>query len=163
MLPLTEEQLHEVTAQAGFALWQTQIVEATVGTYLVFVHQATPHQARTEVEAMFAHAHSQTLGRLLRAIKATGNAPQLLIDALDAFIEKRNWLVHHSRHECHRDMYSTSGRAALIARLAQIADDALGLAKLFQEASEAHLERLGISREQIDRDSAKLLDEWISS
>jgi len=34
---------------------------------------------------------------------------------------------------------------------------------LFQEASEAHLERLGISREQIDRDSAKLLDEWISS
>jgi len=108
MLPLTEEQLHEVTAQAGFALWQTQIAEATVGTYLVFVHQATPHQARTEVEAMFAHAHSQTLGRLLRAIKATGNAPQLLIDALDAFIEKRNWLVRHSRHACHRDIYSTS-------------------------------------------------------
>jgi len=160
MLPLTEGQLREVTAHVGFALWQTQIAESTGGTYLVFVHKATIRQARTEVEAMFANAHRQTLGRLLRAIKATGNAPQPLVDALDAFVHNRNWLVHHSRHECHRDMYSASGRATLLARLAQIADDALELAKLFQDATETHLETLGISRQQIDRDAATVLREW---
>jgi hypothetical protein len=42
MLPLTTDELYEVTAQVGFALWQTQVAEETVGAYLVFVHQATP-------------------------------------------------------------------------------------------------------------------------
>jgi len=160
MLPLTEDQLREVTAHVGFALWQTQIAESTVGTYLVFVHKATPRQARTEIEAMFADAHKQTLGRLLRAIKATGTAPQVLVDSLDAFVHSRNWLVHHSRHECHRDIHSASGRAALVARLTSIADDALQLAKLFQGAAETHLETLGMSRQQIERDAAKVLREW---
>jgi hypothetical protein len=80
MCPLTEEELHEVTAQVGFALWQTQVAEETVGAYLVFVHQAKLSKARSEVEAMFAKAGKNTLGRLLRAIESTGNAPQHLVD-----------------------------------------------------------------------------------
>jgi hypothetical protein len=163
MLPLTTDELHEVTAQVGFALWQTQVAEETVGVYLVFVHQASPSRARAEFEAMFAKAGRSTLGQLLRAIESTGNAPQHLVDALDAFVEKRNWLVHYSRRECRRAMYSGSGRAAIIARLAAIADEALELGKAFQAVTEAHLETLGISKEQMDRDTAKLLDEWSHS
>jgi hypothetical protein len=162
MLPLTADELHEVTAEIGFALWQTQVAEETVGAYLVFVHQATPAQARREVEAMFAKAGKSTLGQLLRVIESTGTAPQHLVDALDAFVEKRNWLVHHSRRESRRAMYSASGRAAIIARLGSIADEALDLAKAFQAATETHLETLGISKEQIDRDTEKLLNEWFT-
>ena len=162
MLPLTEDELHEVTAQVGFALWQTQAAEETVGAYLVFVHQATPSKARSEVETMFAKAGKSTLGHLLRAIESTENAPQYLVGALDAFVEKRNWLVHHSRRDCRQAMYSASGRATIIARLAAIADEALKLGKAFQAATEAHLETLGISKEQIDRDTAKLLEKWFT-
>jgi hypothetical protein len=120
MLRLTPDELHEVTAQVGFALWQTQITESTVGAYLVLVHKATHGQARSEVEGMFAKAGTHTLGWLLRSIQATSTAPQPLVDALDTFVPRRNWLVHHSRHESHRDMYSAPRRAALIARLAAI-------------------------------------------
>jgi hypothetical protein len=60
-------------------------------------------------------------------------------------------------------MYSAPRRAALIARLAAIADEALEVAKAFQAATEAHLETLGISREQIDRDTARLLNEWTTA
>ena len=163
MVPLTEEQLYEVTAQVGFALWQTQVAEETVGAYLVFVHQAKPSKARTEVEAMFAKAGKNTLGQLLRAIESTGNTPQHLVDALDAFVEKRNWLVHHSRRDCRRAMYSGSGRTTIIGRLAAVADEALALSKAFQAATETHLETLGISKEKIDRDTQKLLDEWFTA
>jgi hypothetical protein len=163
MLRLTPDELHEVTAQVGFALWQTQITESTVGAYLVLVHKATHGQARSEVEGMFAKAGTHTLGWLLRSIQATSTAPQPLVDALDTFVPRRNWLVHHSRHESHRDMYSAPRRAALIARLAAIADEALEVAKAFQAATEAHLETLGISREQIDRDTARLLNEWTTA
>jgi len=162
MLPLTEAELHEVTEQVGFALWQTQSAEETVGAYLVFVHQATPSKARDQVEAMFTKAGKSTLGRLLRAIESTGNAPQALVDSLDAFVGKRNWLVHYSRRDCRKDMYSAPGRARIIARLAVIADEALQLAKAFQAETQAHLEKLGISNEQIDRDAEKLLNEWFT-
>ena len=161
-MPLTETELHEVTTQVGFALWQTQVAEETVGAYLVFVHQATPSRAREEVEAMFTKAGKSTLGQLLRAIESTGDAPAKLVDALDAFVEKRNWLVHHSRRECRKSMYSASGRATIIARLAAIADEALELGKMFQTETEAHLKTLGISKERIDRDTQKLLSEWFT-
>jgi len=160
VLPLTPDQLHEVTAQVGFALWQTQIAESAVGSYLVLVHKATLGQARTEVESMFAKAGKSTLGQLLRSIQASSTVPQSLTDALDAFVPRRNWLVHHSRHEGRPNMYSVAGREALIARLASIADEALALAKAFQTATETHLESLGISRVQIGKDAARILDEW---
>lgn len=160
MLPLTPDQLHEVTAEVGFAVWQTQITESTVGSYLVLVHKAMLGQARSEVEGMFAKTGKSTLGQLLRSIEATATAPQSLKDALDAFVPKRNWLVHHSRHESRPDMYSVAGREALVAQLGAIADEALTIAKAFQAATESHLESLGISREQIDRDAARILNEW---
>jgi hypothetical protein len=163
MLPLTADELHEVLAQVGFALWQTQITESTVGIYLVLVHKTAPRQARSEVEAMFTKAGKSTLGKLLRAIQSTGAAPEDLVKSLDAFVPKRNWLVHHSRHENHRDMYSVSRRAALNSRLEAIADEALELAKAFQTHTEAHLQRLGVSREQIDRDAARILNEWTTA
>jgi hypothetical protein len=162
MLALTEAELHEVSAQVGFALWQTQVAEETVGAYLVFVHQATPSKARDELEAMFTKARRSTLGQLLQSIGSTGNALQALVDALDAFVDKRNWLVHHSRRDCRKDMYSASGRVSIIRRLAAIADEALQVMKAFQTETEAHLEKLGISKEQIDRDTEKLLTEWFT-
>jgi len=160
MLPLTPDELHEVTSQIGFALWQVQVLELAVGSYLVFVHKINPAVARGEAESMFARAGKSTLGQLLREIHATGKAPQHLTDALDAFVPKRNWLVHRSRHESHRHMYSAVGRASLIASIEGIADDALGLMKQFDAATEAHLETLGITKEQIEKDAAKLLREW---
>lgn len=94
MLPLSPDALNEVVAQVGFALWQIQILEGTVGAYLVFVHQATPALARSEVEKMFAKTGKSTLGQLLRAIRATHNPPQNLVEQLDLFVPRRNWLVH---------------------------------------------------------------------
>lgn len=159
-MPLSADQLHETVAQVGFALWQIQILEGAVGSYLVLVHQASPAVARSEVESMFAKTGKSTLGQLLRAIQATHNPPESLVEQLDAFVPKRNWLVHHSRHESHAEMYSGSHRMALMARIARIADDALILMKAFQAATETHLVALGVPKEQIDRDAARILRQW---
>ena len=137
-----------------------EITESTVCSYLVLVHKATLGQARAEVEGMFEKAGKSTLGNLLQSIRATATAPQSLTNALDAFVPKRNWLVHRSQHESRSNMYSTSGREALISQLAAIADQALELTKAFQTATEAHLGSLGVSRKQIDRDAERILNEW---
>lgn len=160
MQRLTEETLQEVTAQIGFAVWQIQILEGAVATYLIFVHKAKPGMARQEVEEMFTKARKSTLGNLLRQLGTSQTASSPLAEQLDKFVEDRNWLVHRSRHESHRCMNSVSGRAALIARLLGIADDALRLMKDFQSATEAHLATLGVPKEQIDQDAARQLKEW---
>jgi hypothetical protein len=160
MLPLSPEDLHQVTAAVGFALWQIQVLELAVGGYLVRVHKITPAVAKAQAQAMFVRAGKSTLGQLLREIHATGKAPQHLTDALDRFIPKRNWLVHHSRHETHNEMYSTTGRASLIARIDAIADEALGVIKAFDAATEERLITLGVSKEQIEDGAKKLLREW---
>jgi hypothetical protein len=160
-LPLSPEQLHEVTSQVGFAVWQIQVLGRAVGAYLVLVHKATLAIARAEVETMFAKAGKSTLGQLLREIRAAEDAPQHLIDQLDGFVPKRNWLVHHSRHESHKEMYSAAGRTALIARIEAIADEALALMKSFDAATEEYLETRGISKEEVNRRTAELLAEWM--
>ena len=162
MFLLSDAQLAEVTSEVGFALWQIQILESAMGTYLVLVHRATPATARIEVEAMFAKAGKRTLGQLLQAIQATEDAPPQLTEQLDGFVEKRNWLVHHSRHESHSEMSSDIRRAALIHRIAVIAEDALVIGKEFQAATEAHLIALGRTKEQIDNEAARILGQWAS-
>ena len=112
---------------------------------------------------MFAKAGKNTLGQLLRIIQATEKPPKHLVEQLDMFVQKRNWLVHHSRHESHSDMNSASRRSALIAKIDGIAKEALELMVAFQAVTEAHLETLGISKEQIDRDSAKIMREWATT
>jgi hypothetical protein len=160
MLPFSPDELREVVREVGYAVWQIQILESTVGAYLVLVHKASLAVARSEVEAMFAEVSKSTLGQLLRAIEATDKAPQRLVEELDSFVPKRNWLIHRSRHETRQEMYSAQGRAMLIQKIAAIADESLTLAKAFQAETEAHLETLGISKEQIERDTAKILSEW---
>ena len=163
MPPLTQEQLTEVTSQVGFAVWQIQVLEVAVGEYLVLVHKATLATAQVEVETMFSKAGKSTLGQLLRSIQSTQNAPQTLVDQLDHFVEKRNWLVHHSRHESHGDMHLEPRRLALVHKIEAIAETALVLMKQFQDATKAHLITIGLSKEQIDNDAARLRNEWIKS
>jgi len=160
MLPLSPEDLHEVTAQVGFALWQIQVLELAVGGYLVRVHKITPAVAKIQAQAMFDRAGKSTLGQLLREIHAAGNAPQHLTETLDRFVPRRNWLVHHSRHETHKEMYSAAGRSSLIARIDAIADEALDLMKAFDTATEEHLIKLGVSKEQIEDGAKNILREW---
>jgi hypothetical protein len=57
-------------------------------------------------------------------------------------------------------MYSAQGRAMILEKIAAIAEESLALTKAFQAETEAHLETLGISKEQIERDTAKILSEW---
>jgi hypothetical protein len=162
-MSLTPEQLVEVTSHVGFAVWQIQILEATVGCYLVIVHKAKPGIARSEVETMFSKAGKSTLGQLLKSIQSTENAPQTLVEQLDHFVEKRNWLVHHSRHESHGDMYSESKRLALVQRIETIATDALALMQQFTAATNAHMIANGFNKEQMDNEAARIRNEWRKS
>src|SRR3954451_269403 len=114
MLPITDEQFRDIIAEVGHAVWQIQVLERVLGSYLVLVHKATVPSARADVEAMFVKAHKQTLGSLFKAIRDTG-APAAITRRLEAFVDERNWLVHRRRHEDRLALYSEATRTDLLA------------------------------------------------
>ena len=47
------EEFSELTSLVGYAVWQIQVLEQVLASYLIMVHQITTATARTEVETMF--------------------------------------------------------------------------------------------------------------
>jgi hypothetical protein len=159
MLPVTAEQFRDVISEVGHVVWQIQVLEGVLGSYLVLVHKATAASARAGVETMFVKTHKQTLGTLLKAIRDTGAVAQL-VPRLEKFVDERNWLVHRSRHEDRKALYSEAARAALIDRISNLGDEALSLMTLFQQATEDHLVARGMSKTEIERRAEQLRREW---
>jgi hypothetical protein len=159
MVPVTAEQFRDVISEVGHVVWQIQVLEGVLGSYLVLVHKASAASARADVEAMFVKTGKQTLGTLLKAIRDTGGiAP--LVPRLEKFVDERNWLVHRSRHEDRRALYSEAARVALIERITTLGNEALSLMTLFQQAIEDHLVARGMSKAEIDWRADQLRWEW---
>jgi hypothetical protein len=157
------EEFSELTSLVGYAVWQIQVLEQVLASYLVMVHQITTDTARTEVETMFLKTAKHTLGQLFSAIRKTGGGPESLLPRLERFIVERNWLVHRSRHENRSDLYSPAKRTALRQRLCSIADEALLLMKAFQQATEDHLIGQGMTKAEIDARAKQIRKEWTES
>src|SRR3954470_20832166 len=107
------EEFSELTSLVGYAVWQIQVLEQVLASYLIMVHRITTATPRTEVETMFLKTAKHTLGQLFSAIRKTGGWSESLLPRLERFIVERNWLVHRSRHENRSDLYSPVKRTAL--------------------------------------------------
>jgi hypothetical protein len=163
MRRITPNEFSELTSFVGYGIWQIQVLEQVLGSYLVMVHQITTDKARTEIETMFVKAAKHTLGQLFIAIRKTGGGPESLLPRLERFIVERNWLVHRSRQENRTDLYSPAKRTALRQRLCAIADEALSLMKAFQQATEDHLIGQGVTKTEIDARAKQIRKEWTES
>jgi len=160
---ITPEEFSELTSLVGHAVWQIQVLERVLASYLVMVHQIKTHTARTEIETMFVKTAKHTLGQLFSVIRQTGEGPESLLPRLERFIVERNWLVHRSRHENRSDLYSPAKRTALRQGLCSIADEALLVMKAFQQATDDHLIGQGMTKAEIDARAKQIRKEWTES
>lgn len=160
MPPITQREFAELTSLVGLAVWQIQVLEQALGCYLVMVHKIAIGTARAEVEATFAKTEKRTLGQISASIRDTGRAPAKLLPRLERFVDERNWLVHRSRHENRKDIYSPKKRIALSQRISSLADEALSLMKAFQQATEDHLIAHGMAKAEIDARAEQIRNEW---
>jgi hypothetical protein len=128
------------------------------------VYQVSQAETQEEIEAMYTKTKSYTLGRLYKIINEIESSSPHFVEQLENFVDKRNWLVHRSRHECHTDMYIPQRRKALVSKINEIADEALELMKSFQASTETHLITQGkTTKEQIDQESEFLLRKWTNT
>jgi len=161
-MSLTVEEFSDVASFVGHAVWQIQVLEETVALHLVMVHKVDAKTARRDTEKMFARASKQTLGQLFGAIRDIGKSPSDLLSRFERFVDERNWLIHRSRHENRKDLYSDTRRPQLVARISAVADEALSLLTAFQDLTEAHLIARGMDRAKMKPRAEDVLREWAS-
>lgn len=153
-------ELQRTWQKVGYVLWQVQELEATVGMYLVLVHKLEPGAAREEAEAVLEKSRRRTLGQLLSELKTKSTAPPGLVERLDRFVPRRNWLAHHSRHDSHLLFYPGRSAKTVHDRLDRIDDEALALMKGFTAVLEEFIVSVGCTPEELEAEARRVLQAW---
>jgi hypothetical protein len=124
---LGQEELHEVYAAIGGAIWHLQFLEDVLVTYVVM---------RLEIQPMMTFEQGQTILGDQRKTNSRqphergkgGGTSAHVADAV-VVLEERNWLVHRSMHEMSDSMYQEAERDQLLVRVRTLSGRAIDLKK----------------------------------
>jgi hypothetical protein len=161
--PLSE-QVKDIYANFGLAIYQAQCLEHGLVNALVFL-DLIPNQRRlaksaTEwaelVDSFMDSKFEFTLGRMIRALKDVTAVDPNLQEHLSVALSKRNWLAHDYFRERAEAFLTESGREAMLAELEASqaifcqADEAL------EAAVKPAREKVGLTDEVLAATYAKL-------
>ena len=119
------EQIKEVYANFGLAIYKAQCLEHGLVNALVFLDlipnrqqfsKATPEWTEL-VDSFMDSKFEFTLGKMIRALKQTTVVPVDLEDLLSTALSKRNWLAHSYFRERAETFLTESGRMSMLAEL----------------------------------------------
>ena len=155
--PPLEEQIKEVYAHAGLALYLAQCFEMSLANFLFIFHRATNDLITIEeLLAVEKSNERKTLGALLRRTKDFCNFDQDAIGRLDEALDFRNHLAHHFFKVHGEDFLSFTGREKMLESLLamqrsfQIADT------LMEAVNRAMSNSFGITEEIIQKELGKI-------
>jgi hypothetical protein len=117
-----DEHVKEVYARFGLALYFAQVLEHGIVNALVILDliPSRRHTARSAAEwgdvvDQFMSQHFEdTMGRMIRDLRAVTNVPQDLEGLLRDALKRRNWLAHHFFRERASEFMSARGRDLMI-------------------------------------------------
>jgi recombinational DNA repair ATPase RecF len=134
------EHVKAVYAHFGLAVYSAQVLEHGLANALVCA-ELLPRRAgkptvrkqwEAEFDTFINQQFEQTLGRLIRSLKAAAPVPDDLETLLAAALGRRNFLAHHYFRERAEEFITRDGRERMITELREAqklfesADDRLG-------------------------------------
>jgi hypothetical protein len=114
------DQIREVYAWYGVAMYYSQVVEQTLQFLLATVFGPGDDWLRRHgLDVLLDRYSRRTFGQLAKQLKAK-SLPDDLILAIGTSVEKRNWLAHNYFYDRSVEMLSFQGRSKMISELAEI-------------------------------------------
>jgi hypothetical protein len=146
-----DEHIRETYAHFGLAVYLAQVLEHGIVNAMVAARlPLRPSFTVADVDALMDKEFENTLGKLIRNLKADVQIPPRLEDLLTTALRKRNWLCHDCWREHAVNFMKWEGRERMMAefqeaqRLMKEADQALeSLVRPMQVAS-------GITQSMVD-------------
>jgi hypothetical protein len=119
------EQVKEVYAHFGLAIYLGQVLEHGIGNTLVYaslipnnigkIHSVSEWHEKFD---QFLGAHfEKTLGRMISALKTEVVIPDELESLLSTALKTRNWLAHHYFRDRSDDFMNEAGRMKMVMEL----------------------------------------------
>jgi hypothetical protein len=155
-LDLESDQVREVYAKYGAAMYFAQVLEHGLANFVIFSRAGKTLRSEADADALFQELLSSTMGRQLREVLVEEDLPEELIARLRNALRIRNFLAHDYFREGSERFLSFSGRnemlvelEALRAELAATDDELEGITRGIMVAK-------GITRETIEAELASL-------
>ncbi len=111
-------------------------------------------------EALVEKAQSKTFGATIKQLEKANLLPIDLAKRYISLLEERNWLVNRSCTDSRGAIHHELIAQKPLLRLDAIADEAAALLKMIGLKMESFAQEIGVSNDQIELQSARLLREW---
>ncbi len=154
-----DEQVREVFARFGLAIYTAQVLEEAIVNLMVAsrLPQRSTVTVR-EIDELISGQHKKTLGLLIRDLDqdtASGDWGERLASALQI----RNTLAHGYFHKHAVAFTRHSGRVGMIAELETLQEELENACTSVEEITHERARLHGVTREDIASEMARLLSE----
>ena len=152
------EQIKEVYARFGLAMYQAQCLEQQLALILATKYGPGPTTlSNTEFDNVLDALYSRTLGQLVNEIGKIASLSEDEEGRLQKAVTKRNWLAHRYFSDRSIDFLSESGRQMMVEELQEVSECFHSLDELFTQRTMEYVETFGITQELIDLEINRLL------
>src|SRR5438034_11431655 len=114
----TDEHIREVYAYFGLAAYFGQVLEHGIVNAMVILRLPNRDRfTRGDIDAFMDQQFENTLGKLIKTLRAEIALPADLEGILKQALKLRNWLCHDYFRERAREFMTEAGRAGMLAEL----------------------------------------------
>lgn len=114
-----DEQIREVYAQFGLAIFLAQVLEHALVNAMVAGRLVERERfTKRDVDAFTVEQFEKPLGRLISTLSKYVQVPDELADSLRVALKERNWLAHHYFRERASAFMTEVGRQSMLEELA---------------------------------------------
>lgn len=152
------EQIREVYARFGLAMYQAQCLERQLAIILATKYGPGPTRiTRKDFDALLERMFKRTLGQLVNDIGGIIEVNEDEKEQLRYALNKRNWLAHHYFWDRAAEFQSRDGRASMITELQEAAEYFDAMDVIYTKRTRDWGETVGITQQSIDDHLDRLL------
>ena len=152
------EQIREVCARFGLAMYQAQCLERQLALILTTKYWPGPTRITgRDFDSHLERLFKKTLGQLVNEIGTIVEVSEGEKEQLKDALNKRNWLAHQYFWDRAVEFLSESGRASMISELQEVAENFQALDEILTNRTHEWAETFGITQQLIDEHKERLL------
>ena len=165
------EQVREVYAYYGLAMYWAQCVEQSIFQHLLFfdyfpkaiASYSTPEKWATEFDQYESRELGQTMGKLVRRLREAGQPTQSIERALADVLRQRNWLAHSYFSDRSIEFTLPEGRSDMIAELENLREMFMVAVDELDSITLPLATKYGMTEEMLSKAQGKMMEEYAKS
>jgi hypothetical protein len=170
-LDAKSEQVREVYAYFGLAMYWAQCLEQSIFQHLLFFDHfpravtsyTTPEKWAEDFDQYERQELGQTMGKLIRRLREAGNPTTEIEQTLNDALKHRNWLEHGYFADRALEFTLQEGRERMIVELESLRDKFRDCSAQLDAITLPLAQKAGLTEERLAQVQAEMLEAYAGS